>query len=118
LTSSNKGIAGDNGFGGSMTIPRCAAVLLITAAACVPLISPASAQAPCGPREEIVKALGETFKEAPIGMGVTQPGQVLELFASPSGTWTMVVTTPNGTSCLIAAGENWDMIRVARGQII
>jgi len=49
---------------------------------------------------------------------VTQPGQVLELFASSSGSWTMVVTTPNGTSCLIAAGENWDVVRAVRGQVI
>jgi hypothetical protein len=120
LISRNKGFGGDNGSGGSMTIPRCAAMLLAAVAASLSLISPASAsgQAQCGPREEIVKALGETFKEAPIGMGVTQPGQVLELFASRAGTWTMVVTTPNGTSGLIAAGENWDMVRLPKGRLI
>ena len=101
-----------------MTIPRCAALLILSAASYPALISSASAQAQCGPREQIVKSLGDNFKEAPIGVGVTQPGQVLELFASSSGTWTMVVTTPNGTSCLIAAGENWDMVRAVRGQVI
>ena len=101
-----------------MTIPRCIALLLFAAAAAPALTSPALAQAQCGPREQIVKSLGENFKETPIGMGVTQPGQVLELFASSSGSWTMVVTTPNGTSCLIAAGENWDTVRAARGHVI
>ena len=100
-----------------MTIPRCSALLLAVAA--VPfLISSASAQARCGPRDKIVKALGENFKEAPIGIGITEPGQVVELFASSSGTWTMVVTAPNGTSCLVAAGESWDMVRAAKGQVI
>jgi hypothetical protein len=117
LTTSNKGSDGENGFGGSMTIPRCAALILF-AAAQPALLSSASAQAQCGPREQIVKSLGENFKEAPIGMGVTQPGQVVELFASSSGSWTMVVTTPNGTSCLVAAGENWDTVRTARGHVI
>jgi hypothetical protein len=100
-----------------MSVPRFGALLLI-AAVYPALISSASAQVQCGPREQIVKTLGETFKEAPIGMGITQPGQVVEIFASSSGSWTMVVTTPNGTSCLIAAGENWDTVRAAKGQVI
>ena len=100
-----------------MTIPRFAA-LLVAAALAPALVSSASAQARCGPRAEIVKTLGETFKEAPIGIGITQPGQVIELFASSSGSWTMVVTNPNGTSCLIAAGENWDMVRTVKGHTI
>jgi hypothetical protein len=78
-------------------------------------IAPASAQTQCGPRQEVVKSLGDRFKEAPVGMGMTQPGQVLELFASKTGSWTMVITNADGRSCLLAAGENWDMIQVAKG---
>jgi hypothetical protein len=40
---------------------------------------------------------------------------VLELFASKTGSWTMVITNADGRSCLLAAGENWDMIQAARG---
>lgn len=98
-----------------MTIPRYAALAALATFAFLPSAAPASAQSQCGPRQELVKNLGERFKEAPIGRGITQPGQVLEIFASQSGTWTMVVTTPNGTSCLIAAGENWDMMALAKG---
>jgi hypothetical protein len=78
-------------------------------------ITPAAAQSQCGPRQEVVKSLGDRFKEAPVGMGMTQPGQVLELFASKTGSWTMVITNADGRSCLLAAGENWDMIQAARG---
>lgn len=78
-------------------------------------VTPAAAQSQCGPRQEVVKSLGDRFRETPVGMGVTQPGQVLELFASKSGSWTMVITNAEGRSCLIAAGENWDMIQAARG---
>jgi hypothetical protein len=98
-----------------MTIPRYFALLLFAAAIQSSLVSSALAQPQCGPRDQIVKALGETFKEAPVGMGVTEPGQLIELFASSSGSWTMVATTPNGTSCLVAAGENWDMVRRVKG---
>jgi hypothetical protein len=98
-----------------MTIPRCIALLLVAATIPLPFLSTARAQPHCGPRDQIVKALGENFKETPVGMGVTEPGQLIELFASSSGSWTMVATTPNGTSCLVAAGENWDMVRRVKG---
>lgn len=85
---------------------------------CIPILgvlvafglSSASAQVPCSPREQLVTTLTKQFKETPVGIGLAQPGQVLEVFASPSGSWSMVMTMPNGTSCLIAAGENWEMI--------
>ena len=98
-----------------MTSPRYAALAALVTLGVAGSGPSASAQAQCGPRQEVVKSLGEKFKEAPIGRGLTQPGQVLEIFASQSGSWTMLVTTPNGTSCLIAAGENWDMMAFAKG---
>lgn len=101
-----------------MTILRVTALLLAAASLSSGSVGPASAQTQCGPREQVVKSLGQTFQETPVGMGVTQPGQVLELFASPSGSWTMVVTAPDGTSCRVAAGENWDMVRAAKGRAI
>jgi hypothetical protein len=61
---------------------------------------------------------GRDFQRGADRKGRDSARQVVELFASSSGSWTMVVTTPNGTSCLVAAGENWDTVRTARGQII
>jgi len=98
-----------------MTIPRYPILFPVLGIFASVLASPASAQAQCGPREQVVKSLGERYKEAPSGMGVTQPGQVIELFTSDSGSWTMLLTTANGTSCLIAAGESWDTITRAKG---
>tara|TARA_Y100000031_G_C8177535_1_gene364822 strand:+ start:176 stop:370 length:195 start_codon:yes stop_codon:yes gene_type:complete len=34
-------------------------------------------------------------------------GAVLEVLASKGGTWTILVTQPNGTSCVVATGEAW-----------
>ncbi len=74
-------------------------------AALVP--SSAGAQTSCGPREQ--------YKEDPVGMGLAQPGQVLEVFASSSGSWTMVITLPDGKACMIAAGDNWEMVTKVKG---
>jgi hypothetical protein len=101
-----------------MTSPRYAALAALAILGVAASGISASAQSQCGPRQELVKNLGEKYKESPVGRGLTQPGQVLELFASQSGSWTMVVTTPNGTSCLIASGENWDMMTLAKGTAI
>jgi hypothetical protein len=80
--------------------------------------SEASAQASCGPRDQIVKVLADQYKEDPVGIGLAQPGQVLEVFASRAGTWSMVMTMPDGKACLIAAGDNWEMVTKIKGSPI
>ena len=37
-------------------------------------------------------------------------GSVLELLTSRGGSWTILVTAPDGTTCLMATGENWENI--------
>ena len=82
----------------------------------VALATPAtSAQTSCGPREQLVKLLADQYKEDPVGMGLAQPGQVLEVFASSNGSWTMVMTMPDGKACMIAAGDNWEMVTKIKG---
>src|SRR3954469_617126 len=78
-------------------------------------ITPAAAQTSCGPREQLVKLLADQYKEDPVGIGLAQPGQVLEVFASSAGSWTMVMTMPDGKACLIAAGNNWEMVTKIKG---
>lgn len=70
--------------------------------------SPAGAQAQCNDRQNVIELLGRKYGEAPVWSGVTNAGGLVEVFAHPAGgTWTMVVTTPQGRSCLVAAGEGW-----------
>ncbi len=69
----------------------------------------ASAKPICGKRNDVIGKLSGSFSEKPSAMGLTTNGDVIEVLTSPSGsTWTIVVTMPNGTSCLIALGENWE----------
>ncbi|MDA1088690.1 MAG: hypothetical protein O3A85_00025 [Proteobacteria bacterium] len=73
------------------------------------LFAPAAlAQAVCGSHQSISENLEKSFTESPISMGLTVGGGVVEVFASSQGTWTMVITQPDGTSCLIAAGQDWE----------
>jgi hypothetical protein len=83
---------------------------VLAALATLALAGTAAAQGNiCGEREVIVQRLQEKYSETRQAMGLQQNNGVVEIFASSeSGTWTILVTLPNGTTCLVAAGEAWD----------
>jgi hypothetical protein len=63
----------------------------------------------CGERAQIVQRLQERYGETRQSIGLQQNSGVVEIFASAeSGTWTILITLPNGMTCLMAAGEAWD----------
>ncbi len=68
----------------------------------------ASAQVPCNQRTEIVTQLAGKYKEVPVAIGVTSKGHLVEVLSSENGrTWTIIVTTPDGMSCVVSFGESW-----------
>ena len=70
---------------------------------------PAAARTLCGQRVDVLNGLHGTYTETPSAMGLSNTGGVVEILTSPKGdTWTIIITMPNGLSCLIAAGENWE----------
>ncbi|WP_108659376.1 hypothetical protein [Acuticoccus kandeliae] len=72
---------------------------------------PASAgQAVCKDRNEIIEILARKFGETQRSFGLQNNKRVLELYASPSGTWTALVTLPSGRSCVVGAGEAWTIV--------
>ena len=72
----------------------------------------ASAAAPCSSHDAVAKSLTTKFKEARRIMGVVNAKAVMEIFMSPQGTWTVVVTDANGTACIIAAGQDWQEVPI------
>lgn len=69
---------------------------------------PARAQFVCGDRDYLVARLAETFLEKRIVYGVAGDTAIVEVFVSPSGTWTMLMTDVTGQSCIVAAGNGWE----------
>ena len=55
--------------------------------------------------------LHERYEETRRGIGLSGAKQVLEVFASAGGTWTVVVTDPEGRTCLVASGRGWEDLR-------
>lgn len=86
---------------------RLTGALLIVSAAALPVS--ASAQAVCAKRADLLTSLQGSFSEAPVALGLSNSGGVVELLTSPEGqTWTLIVTDPEGISCLMAAGAYWE----------
>ncbi len=71
----------------------------------------ATAQSVCMTHAEVEKQLGTNYAETAVALGLASNGSVFEVFSTVDGTsWTMVVTLPNGKSCLLATGEAWENV--------
>ncbi len=73
-------------------------------------------QVVCLDRQDIVARLAQKYQEAPVWYGAVK-GNMLELLTDPDGgTWSMLLSMPNGTSCMISSGEGWrDVERAVEG---
>lgn len=74
-------------------------------------IAPATAQQVCGKRADIVKRLSDKYRETQRTIALDPQQNVVETFASETGTWTAILSYPNGSSCILSAGENWQMVK-------
>jgi len=90
-----------------------ATALLAVAAAMVTVSAATTAEARqarqvCDKRTDVLTHLSKKYSEKPTAVGVTANGGIVELLSEKDGkTWTLIVTMPNGISCLIAAGSDW-----------
>lgn len=86
-------------------------VLLTTVALSLGLSFAAWASGPiCGDRDTIVADLRANYDETAQSIGLSAGGQLLEFYASTQGTWTALLSTPEGTACIVAYGDTWEHI--------
>jgi len=65
----------------------------------------------CSNRADVVKHLADKYEEKPIFRGLTSTGGIIEIFSSQtSASWTIIITMPDGISCMIAAGKHWEKV--------
>ncbi len=100
-----------------MTRSASALVILVGLAATAP--PAAAAQSVCANRDIIITRLQQDYSEAPSAIGMADNGAVIEVLATKDGTtWTILMTTPDGVSCVVATGEAWEGIpgdQIAKG---
>ena len=70
----------------------------------------AQAQQSCDIRKSLLAKLHTGYDERPVAVGVASTGNLVELLISTDGTWTILVTRPNGIACVAAVGEDWQAL--------
>lgn len=84
------------------------ALVVIALGAFLMYLAPSHAMGQCGNRADFLKALDEKYNESVKSLAVAGQVNLVEVFTSKAGTWTILVTTPDGISCMIAAGNSWE----------
>lgn len=76
------------------------------------LAAPAQALSACGERQPILDALAQKYAEHRRAFGVMGQSGLVELYVSKTGTWTVIVSSPGGRACIVAAGHSWEQMPV------
>lgn len=74
------------------------------------LAAPATAlaQGACGPRDAMIASAEAQFDEHLTAQGMTLHNRhLIELFVSPDGTWTMLVSPSEDVACVLGVGDMW-----------
>lgn len=82
-------------------------------AAMVFAASKSHAQSPgplCAARADVMQVLAVRYGESRQAMGLAAENQLMEVFASAAGTWSLTITLTDGTTCLVASGGNYEAL--------
>ena len=65
----------------------------------------------CDSREAVTALLADRYNETRRAVGIAGQAAVMELYASDAtGTWSITMTLPDGTMCLMASGSNYEAV--------
>lgn len=78
-------------------------------------LSAASAMAiQCGPTEAVLTGLASRYQEQIVSRGLMPDGSMAMVAATPDGaTWTLLLVKPDGQTCMMAAGRDWETFPAA-----
>ena len=61
----------------------------------------------CLPHDTIDLKMRQDYGEKLIGQGISSDGTLVEIFMAPAGSFTVIKTSPEGTSCVVDFGDGW-----------
>ncbi|WP_346770616.1 hypothetical protein [Shimia sagamensis] len=65
----------------------------------------------CAARDLVVERLAQKYRESRQALGLGTQGAMVEIFASEeTGSCTITVTMPNGSTCLLATGQAYERL--------
>lgn len=70
---------------------------------------PAHGQVACASRDSLIEGLAKKYGEERVAGGLQSADQMVEVFSSPeTGSFTILLTHPNGQSCVVSSGKSWN----------
>lgn len=64
----------------------------------------------CADRSVVIEHLADRYGETRIWVALGHDGTMVETFAAlNTGTWSLIVTRPGGATCLVAAGQSFQL---------
>ena len=89
------------------TVTFCGSLAFTAALFAAPADS-AAQQIPCDQRNDVLGHLAQKYQELPIAVGVTNRSGLVEVLSTGDGkTWTIIISSPDGEACMVAAGKGW-----------
>jgi len=77
-----------------------------------PALKAHAAPSRCGSHASIVDTLKKKYGETAHSIGLVSDQGVMQVFVSEAnGTWTILMTNPQGQACLLAAGKGWEQLK-------
>ena len=64
----------------------------------------------CAPHANMLSALAKQYGEAPQAIGIVNGSTVLEVLPLKTGSFTILVTGPDGMACIMAAGQDFEEV--------
>jgi len=82
-------------------------ILALTACATC-TVGTAQARAMCADRDKVVASLSDRYSERHLASGLQSAFGLMEIWVSESDrTWTILLTQPDGQTCVMASGTHW-----------
>lgn len=75
--------------------------------------SSAAAAIQCGDHTSLAKHLNDKFSEELSATSRDARGRAMELYRSPSGSWTLVLILEEGPAYILTAGSDWKALETA-----
>jgi hypothetical protein len=64
----------------------------------------------CAPHADMLAVLAKQYGEAPQAIGLVNGNHVIEVLSSKQGSFTILVTKPDGVACILAAGQEFEEV--------
>ena len=92
-----------------MSMPALLAAALILMASG----KPAEAKQLCSQHGKVIAQFAKVYKELPVAGGLTRDGRLVQVLSTGDGiTWTIVISKPDGMTCVMMAGEGWRKLKL------